>query len=78
MDKPYPNSLGNPPLLEMIVEFRFHTSLPDEALFGLYYPIIKDVFPNYTSLPIMNIPPEVRKMDPALMYQPYYHFSGDS
>jgi uncharacterized protein (TIGR04255 family) len=78
MEKPYPTSLGNPPLLEMIVEFRFQTSLPDEALFGLYYPVIHKTFPNYIPLPIMNIPHEVRTKDPALIHQPNYHFFGDN
>ncbi len=74
MEKPYPKSLNNPPLLEMIVEFRFVTSLPEEALFGLYYPVIKEQFSSYTPLPIMNIPLEVRRTDPALRHQPQYHF----
>lgn len=78
MKKPYPDSLGNPPLLEMIVEFRFKAQLPDEALFGLYYPIINQHFSNHVALPIMNIPLQARTSDPALIYQPHYHFLGHS
>lgn len=74
MKKPYPSRLDNPPLLEMIIEYRFKSSYPDEALFGLYYPIVKEIFSNYVTLPIMNMPLEVRNSDPALIHQPHYHF----
>ena len=74
MNKPYPNSLGTPPLIEMIIEYRFQSKLPDEALFGLYYPIIKKSFSQYNPLPIMNIPLEARSADGSLVYQPHYHF----
>ncbi len=78
MNKPYPNSLKNPPLIEMIIEYRFNSTLPDEALFGLYYPIIKEYFSNYNTLPIMNIPLEARNTDISLMYQPHYHFYDEN
>jgi len=74
VNKPYPSSLENPPLMEMIIEYRFQSTLPDEALFGLYYPIIKEYFLNYNTLPIMNIPLEARNSDISLIYQPHYHF----
>lgn len=78
MNKPYPKSLGNPPLIEMIIEYRFKSKLPDEALFGLYYPIIKESFSKYNLLPIMNIPLEARSADPTLIYQPHYHFCDEN
>ena len=78
MEKPYPDSLNKPPLIEMIVEIRFTSSLPDEALFGLYYPIIKKSFPDYKSLPILNIPLAARTSDPVLTHQPHYSFFGDN
>lgn len=78
MEKPYPVSLNKPPLMEMIVEIRFTSSLPDEALFGLYYPILQKYFSNHAPLPIMNMPLEARTSDPSLMIQPHYIFSNDS
>jgi len=78
VNKPYPCSLKNPPLIEMIIEYRFQSNLPDEALFGLYYPIIKESFSQYNPLPIMNIPLEARSADLSLMYQPHYHFYDEN
>jgi uncharacterized protein (TIGR04255 family) len=61
------------PIKEAIFEIRFSGNLPGEALYGILYDIFKD-FPHKEThaLPIMQIPQQMREIDPNLRYQPYY------
>jgi len=69
-----PKLLNRCPLVEANFEIRFDSDIPDDAILGIVYqalrPIIKDIKP--TSLPITNLPVEVRRADPNLKFQPHY------
>lgn len=65
-------------LLEGIIEIRFLSELPTDAIFGLLYSEMKERFPNLVNLPILQVPEAVRTLDPNLRYSPYYQFSNEN
>ena len=75
-----PKELKRCPLIETVFEVRFTSSLPDEAVFGVIYQALLPQFPQFqtVSLPILQIPPEVRKRDPKLNFQTHYHLISDN
>lgn len=77
MERPYPLRLEKAPIVEAIVEIRFTTSLPADAVFGVIYPLLEKTYPTYTQLPIMQLPAEIRKREVNLKYQAYYQLQGD-
>jgi len=66
------------PILEAVFEIRYDCPYPDEALYGLLFDIFKD-FPNNEghALPILQVPQQIRSIDPNLKYQPYYRAFKD-
>lgn len=67
-----PKKIEKCPIIEAMLEFRFKTNFPSDAIFGIIYSKIKHYFPKVESLPILQIPEKVRTQDPNLMYQPCY------
>ena len=67
------------PILEAIFEIRYAPSCPGEALYGLLIDDVFSKFPNNENhtLPILEIPPQIRNIDPNLKFQPYYRASKD-
>jgi len=60
------------PIKEAVFEVRYEGEVPGEALYGILFDIFKD-FPNQAqSLPILQIPPQMREADVNLRYQPFY------
>ncbi|HFS67155.1 MAG TPA: TIGR04255 family protein [Flavobacteriia bacterium] len=69
-----PKRITPDPILESVVELRFNTTLPSEAIFGLLYNKLKTDFPKYEKLPILQLPEAVRTQDKALEFTPHYKF----
>ena len=67
-----PKALDPSPIKEAVVEIRFETPLPSEAVFGVVYNAIHDGYPELEKLPILQVPEAVRAADPNLMFQPHY------
>jgi len=73
-----PKKISPCPILESIVELRFDSPFPSDAIFGIIYNEFKTEYSDLQELPILQLPELVRKQDPALKYQPYYKlFSQD-
>lgn len=73
-----PKKINPCPILEAIVELRFESPFPPDAIFGILYNEFKAEYSNLQELPILQLPELVRKQDPALKHQPYYKlFSQD-
>lgn len=70
--QPIPKRLVPNPIVEAVVEVRFSSSLPSEAIFGMVYSQVGNDFDGYTSLPITQIPEAVRTQDPNLRYHAHY------
>ena len=70
--KKIPIKVDFPPLLESIFELRFEPICKPDLVFSLLYSGLKDHFPTVDSLPIFQVPEQIRLNDPNLKYQPYY------
>ncbi|HYX05938.1 MAG TPA: TIGR04255 family protein [Bacteroidales bacterium] len=71
-----PKSIEPCPIIESIIELRFLTNEPDDAIFGLFHREIRDQFNEVNKLPILDLPEKVRKAESNLKFKPYYKFSN--
>jgi len=72
-----PKKITPCPIVDSVLELRFATSFPHDAIFGIVYNAFKTQYPKYESLPILQLPEPVRKADPNLKFKPYYRLSND-
>lgn len=73
-----PKKIDPCPLEDAIVEVRFESTFPLNAIFGIIYNEFKDTFPQKPEeLPILQIPQEIREKDKNLHYKPYYKLKKD-
>lgn len=70
-----PVSISPCPVQEAVVEIRFSTSKPPDAVFGILYSKVQEKFTTTNPLPILQIPEAIRSQDPNLTYQPQYVLS---
>lgn len=73
-----PKKISPCPILEAIVEIRFDTTVPSEAIFGVVYNEFKKEYPKVEKLPILQIPEHIRMSDPNLIHKPCYKLSNDN
>jgi uncharacterized protein (TIGR04255 family) len=71
-----PKKITPCPILEAIVEIRFDSPFPPDAIYGVAYNAFKGNFPKTQSLPILQLPEPIRLQDPALRFKPYYKFTN--
>ena len=74
-----PLELKHDTILEAIFELRFEPEPPNEAVFGVIYPIIVKKFQNLESitLPLLQLPDAIRNSDPQFRYQPLNRLQGE-
>jgi len=65
------------PIVEVTVEIRFETQVPEDAIFGVIYQALKKDFPKASALPMASLPAKVRQSDPNLVQQPLHKLEGD-
>jgi len=75
MDK-LPIRINPCPIVEAVVEIRFSSLLPGEAIYGILYSKIGGMFKSSSNLPILQLPEALRTADPNLMYQPHHLFAN--
>jgi uncharacterized protein (TIGR04255 family) len=74
-----PDKLGKSPLREAILEIRYSSNFPADAIFGVLYASIKDFFPQLpVQLPILEIPASLRAQDPNFKYQAHHRLIKDN
>lgn len=71
-----PKKLKIIPILEAIFEIRFETSSPEDTNLGIVYNAFKEDFSSPISLPVMNLPADIRSGDDSLKFQPYQRMSS--
>lgn len=72
-----PKRISPCPIAESVVELRFTTSLPPQAVFGIIYGKVgKHYDKKVETLPILELPQVIRTQDPNLKFQPYYKLTG--
>ena len=69
-----PKEIDPCPIKESVFEIRYATNYPSDAVFGVIFSAIKDIFPetNSKSMPALQIPEAIRSKDPNLKYQPLH------
>lgn len=72
-----PKRIDPCPIQEAVIEVRFESSLPPDAIFGVVYNGLKDTYSESQSLPILQIPQAVRDRDPNLTFQAHYRIKKD-
>lgn len=75
----YPKTIEPCPIVEAIIEIRYDSDFPGDAIFGSIYALLdlrKD-FPRVEQQPITQIPELVRNQDENLKYQTCYVLSRD-
>jgi len=74
-----PSKLKHDIIFEAIFELRFEPEPPNEAIFGLIYPIVTEKFQalKHISLPLLELPDTVRNSDIQFRYQPLNRLQGN-
>jgi uncharacterized protein (TIGR04255 family) len=74
-----PLKLKHDTIVEAIFELRFEPEPPNEAVFGIVYPIVTKKFQglNHIPLPASNLPDAVRNNDIQFKYQPINMLQGE-
>jgi uncharacterized protein (TIGR04255 family) len=70
--KRIPIKLNKCPIVESVLEFRFDSDVDREVVFPLLFSAISNDFQAPIALPILQIPENVKAMDPNLKDQPCY------
>lgn len=71
-----PQEISPSPIVEVTIEIKFSTEFPHNAILGIIYNAFKDEFSNIESLPITQIPEEVRLNDPNFKFKVFHRFAG--
>lgn len=74
-----PKSINPCPIVEAVIEIRFDTIVPQNAVFGIIYNGLKSLLEvEPTNLPILQIPENIRLNDSSFKFKPHYEFKkGD-
>ncbi len=72
-----PQKISPCPIKEAIVEVRFESEIPSDAVFGIFYSEFKTDYPTVDELPILQLPEFVRKQDKTLQHKPHYKLSNN-
>jgi uncharacterized protein (TIGR04255 family) len=72
-----PKQINPCPINQAVVEIRFDSSLPPDAVFGVVYNALKGSYELADQLPILQIPEAVRNNDPKMQFQPHYQLKRE-
>jgi uncharacterized protein (TIGR04255 family) len=72
-----PKRINPCPIIEAIVEIRFESGMPPDAVFGVLYNEFKSAYKKVEKLPILQLPEIVRAKDINLRFQPHYKLIQD-
>lgn len=67
-----PKKISPCPIAETICEVRFDPNFPDDAIFGIVYNAFRDEYEAFEKLPILQIPEQLRSIDPNFIFRPHY------
>lgn len=72
-----PQSIAPCPIIEVGAGVSFETDIPENALPGIIFQEVKADFPKSNSLPLAQMPMQIRSKDPNLARQPLHVLEGD-
>jgi uncharacterized protein (TIGR04255 family) len=67
-----PTKITPDPIIDAVVEFRFESEIPPDAILGMLFSVVRSEFSKFNKLPIAEIPEEIRRNDPQLKFAPCY------
>lgn len=67
-----PKRIETCPIVEAILEVRFDSDLPSDAVFGVAYEKLREKFGEVTNLPIRQVPQAILESDPSFKFKPHY------
>jgi uncharacterized protein (TIGR04255 family) len=71
--KTVPSQITPDPILESLLELKFETSIPQDAVFGIVYNALSEIFSGKVeNLPTLQIPSDIRDQDLNLRYKPVH------
>jgi len=73
-----PTKVDPCPIIDAVIGVSFEPDIVNDAVFGIVYNAVKDRYPNTQTLPILQIPEEIRHKDPNLDSQPHYKITNDN
>lgn len=73
-----PKKINPCPIVESIVEIRFQPSVPPDAVFGLIFKEVKNLFKDVRKLPILDIPEPIRRHDKNLINRPHHKLKNEN
>ncbi|MBW6537825.1 MAG: TIGR04255 family protein [Mariniphaga sp.] len=73
-----PKKIDPCPIVESLIEIRFLTNTHPNAVFGLIYKSLQNVFPKVENLDITQIPETIRNAEPGLKFKPHYKLSNEN
>jgi uncharacterized protein (TIGR04255 family) len=65
------------PIVDVVADLRFKTTLPDAVAIGLAYQNLTQRFPKVVPLPVVQVPDELVQLNPALAYRPQFRFESE-
>jgi uncharacterized protein (TIGR04255 family) len=72
-----PKHISPCPINEAVVELRFSSTLPSDAIFGVVFNDLKDSYAESVKLPILQLLEAVRNEDPKFVFQPHYRLMNN-
>lgn len=72
-----PSKITPCPIHEAILEIRYESTPPREAIFGLIYEAFRADFPKHEKQPVLQIPEPIREADPNLRYLPEFKLEAN-
>lgn len=71
-ERPVPKRITPCPIAESVIEVRFDTDFPADAVFGVIFERVKANYPKLIRLPILQLPAPILASDLELKYKPHY------
>jgi uncharacterized protein (TIGR04255 family) len=72
-----PKKIKNCPIIEVIVELKFKSLVPDDMVGGIIFKEFIKEFPKSEKLPAAEFPQMFRESDENLKYSPHFRFTGE-
>ena len=73
-----PKRINPCPIIDSVVELRFESEFPIDAIFGVIFASVKNEYPKFQKLHVSEVPEIIRNQDPSLKYAAFYQAVSSS
>jgi uncharacterized protein (TIGR04255 family) len=73
-----PKRINPCPIIDSVVELRFESNFPIDAIFGVIFSAVKNEYAGFQRLPVSEVPEIIRNQDLNLKYAPFFQASSSS